>query len=85
MTLLLELPQLAEDDGMPEVDVGRGRVDPELDPQRPALGELLLQPAGGQDVDRVSREIHGFQFSRFTRCAKTQTCTLARSALMGQC
>ena len=30
-----------------EVDVGGGRVDPELDPQRPSLGELLGEPPAG--------------------------------------
>jgi hypothetical protein len=31
----LELGQLAQDDGVPEGQMGRGRVDAELDPQRP--------------------------------------------------
>ena len=35
---VLELAQLAQHDRVAEVDVGRGRVDPELDAQRPALG-----------------------------------------------
>ena len=44
MAEALELGQLAEDDGVPEGQVGRGRVDAELDPQRPALGLGGLQP-----------------------------------------
>ena len=43
---------LLQHDAVAEVDVGRGRVDPELDPQRPALGQLLGQPPLGQGVDR---------------------------------
>ena len=35
MAGLLELAQLLEHDRVAEVDVGRGRVDAELDPQRP--------------------------------------------------
>ena len=54
---LLELAQLLEHDGVAEVDVGRGRVDPELDPQRPARRELLLEPPLRQHVDRVARQI----------------------------
>ncbi len=57
---LLELAQLLEHDRVAEVDVGRGRVDAELDPQRPAGGELLLEPPRRQHVDRVARQVrHG--------------------------
>ena len=45
---------------MAEVDVGRGRVDPELDPQRPALRarrpELRRERTLGQTVDALRRE-----------------------------
>ena len=39
MAGVLELAQLLQDDGVAEVDVRRRRVDPELDAQRPALGQ----------------------------------------------
>ena len=46
---VLELAQLLQHDRVSEVDVGRGRVDPELHPQRPPLRagalELSLQLA----------------------------------------
>src|SRR5438105_3474630 len=53
---------------MTDVDLGRGDVDAELDPQRPALLELPLELAVGKDVDGVPREIlddaaHGGRFS----------------------
>ena len=44
---VLELAQLAQDDGVAEVDVGRRRVDAELDAQRPALGELASRAPSG--------------------------------------
>ncbi len=57
---VLELAQLAEHDRVAEVDVGGGRVDPELHPQRPVELQLLGEPPLGQHVDRVSRQIrHG--------------------------
>ena len=40
---LLELAQLLQDDRVAEVDVGRGRVDAQLHPQRLAAGELLVR------------------------------------------
>ena len=40
-----------------DVDVGRGDVDPELDPQRTAELQLRLEPALGQDVDGVPRQV----------------------------
>ena len=42
---VLELAQLLEHDRVAEVDVGGGRVEAELDPQRPAFGEPLLERA----------------------------------------
>ena len=44
---VLELPQLLEDDDVTEMDVGRRRVDAELDPQgsifRASLPQALLE------------------------------------------
>jgi hypothetical protein len=37
MAGVLELPQLAQDDGVAEMDVGRCWIDAQLDPQRTAL------------------------------------------------
>ena len=37
---VLHLAHLVEHDGVAEVDVGRGRIEPELDPQRLAAREL---------------------------------------------
>jgi hypothetical protein len=57
---VLELAQLAEHDRVTEMDVGRRRVDAELDPQRPPLLELALELALRQDVDGVAEEVgHG--------------------------
>ena len=42
---VLELAQLRQHDGVAEVDVGRGRVEPELDAQRAALREALRERA----------------------------------------
>ena len=53
----LEVRQAVEDVGEPEVDIGRRRVDPELDAQRSAERELALELALGQDVDRMRDEI----------------------------
>src|SRR5437879_2203595 len=39
MAAALKIPQLLERDGMAEVEVGRGRIHPELDAQRAALAE----------------------------------------------
>ena len=52
MARRLELAELLEDDDVAEMDVGRGRVDAELDAQRAPLGQALLELAGGQHVDR---------------------------------
>ena len=57
---VLELAQLAQHDGVAEVDVRRGRVDAELDPQRPApRAELALERARRQRVDGVAGEEAG--------------------------
>jgi hypothetical protein len=54
---VLELAQLLQHDRVAEVDVGRGRVDPQLHAQRPAAVELLGKPSLRQHVDRVTRQI----------------------------
>ena len=52
--------QLREDHDVAEVDVGRGRIDPELDAQRPALGELLLElPSGSTSTALRVRSMAG--------------------------
>ena len=53
----LELAQLLEHDHMAEVDVGRRRVDAELDPQRLASREPSLELAGRQHVHRPERQV----------------------------
>ena len=57
MAGVLEGAHPLERDRAPDVDVGRGDVDPELDPERPAERELRLEPARGKDVDRVPDEV----------------------------
>ena len=76
---VLELPQLAQNDGVAEVDVRRGRVDPELHPQRAALAELALAapPRGG----RRRRCGAG---NRRRRCPGVRHGANARSALHGR-
>ena len=48
---LLELTELAQHDGEAEVDVGRGGVDPELGPERPAGPELAAEVGLGDEID----------------------------------
>jgi hypothetical protein len=50
MTRLLELGELGENHHMSEVDVGRTRVDPQLDAKGLPRGELLLQLPLGQGL-----------------------------------
>ena len=47
---VLEGPQLLKLHAVPEVDVGRGGVDPQLHAQRPPLGELLGKAPLGQGL-----------------------------------
>jgi hypothetical protein len=54
---VLELAQLLEHDRVPEVNVGGGRVEPELHPQRPALGKALLERPLRQAIHRVAGEM----------------------------
>src|SRR5262245_33529293 len=48
---LLELPELAQRDRMPEMDVGGRWSDPELDPQRAARRQLAPEVGLGDEVD----------------------------------
>ena len=66
MPEVLELAQLAQDDGVAEVDVGSGGIDAELDSKGLALRQLLLQPAFGERVHGVPGEEAG-RFSRVFR------------------
>ena len=62
VTGVLPLAQPVEDDREPEVDVGRGRVDTELHPQRSACLELLLEPIRRENMDGVAgggERLHG--------------------------
>ena len=62
MAFVLEGAHPLQRDPAADVDVGRRDVDPQLHAQRPAERELALQPAFGQDVDRVPcelRDSHG--------------------------
>ena len=54
---VLELAQLLQHDGVAEVDVRGGRVEPELDAQRAAARQLLRERPAGQVVDGVAREV----------------------------
>ena len=54
MAGVLEGPQLAEQDAVPQVDVAAGGVDAELDAQRPAFLFGLGQP-GRQGLIRITR------------------------------
>ena len=60
---VLELAQLAQHDGVAEVDVGRGGIDAELHAQGPPLAarqpELVRERALGQAVDGVTGESAG--------------------------
>jgi hypothetical protein len=60
---VLELAQLAQDDRVAEVDVGRRRVEAELGAQLAALAgglrELSLEAPLGQGVDGVAGEERG--------------------------
>ena len=57
MPFVLECAHPLERDPVPDVDVRRGDVDPELDAQRTVERELPLEPAFREDVDGVAGEI----------------------------
>ncbi len=50
MAEILELPQLVELNRVPEVEIGPGRVEPFLDPQRLAARELPGELGGDQEL-----------------------------------
>ena len=54
---VLELAQLRQHHGVAEVEVGRRRVQAELDAQRTALREALREAVAGQAVDRVAGQV----------------------------
>ena len=75
MAEVLELAQFLQHDGVAEMDVGRGRVQPELDAQLAALafgqGELGLQAAPRQGIGGVAGEERGgvrWVFGHPTEC-----------------
>ena len=59
MARALEIAQLLERDRMAQVQVGRRRIHPELDSQRPAVGELRRQLGMGDYFDGVAAELVG--------------------------
>ena len=63
MAGVLPFPQPVEHDREAEMDVRRGRVDPELHAQRAALLQLVREPAFGQNVHRMARRDEGFHES----------------------
>ena len=54
---VLEVAQLAQHDRVPEVDVGRRRVDPQLHAQRAPEGQLALERARRQDLRGPARQL----------------------------
>ena len=60
MAEILELAQLLQHDRVAQVQVLCGRVQPELDPQRPALRQALLERSVGAHFYRVAgKELRG--------------------------
>src|SRR5581483_7570098 len=55
--LVLERAHALERDRAPDVDVRRGDVDPELDPERTAERKLALELVFREDVDGVPGEL----------------------------
>src|SRR4029077_7294545 len=56
VALLLERAHALQRYRVSDVDVARRRVDSELDPKRPALGQLALELALGQHLHGVAGE-----------------------------
>jgi hypothetical protein len=54
MPQILQLTHLVEKDGVPEVQVGRGGIEPRLDTQRPPLGKFFLEFAFHQQLVAAS-------------------------------
>ena len=57
MACVLERAQAAQHEREAEVDVGAGRIDPELGAQGTPERELALQLALRKDVDRVLEKV----------------------------
>ena len=57
MARVLELTELAQDDGVAEREVRAAGIDAQLHPERTAEPKLLLEASGGKQVDRVAGEI----------------------------
>ena len=68
MTGILKVPELAENDGMTEVYVRRGRIDSELHRQGSALVEQPLQTTLGKHFDRASRQAGGLFYGLGPGC-----------------
>ena len=64
MALVLEGAHPLQRDPAADVDVGRGDVDPELDAQRTAELELLLEPALGRTSTAFRVELGDSQRER---------------------
>ena len=64
-TEILELAELSENHRMSEVDVGRARVDAQLDAQRRAFVQLLQQLLLGVDVDGAPEKVFQLFARRF--------------------
>ena len=56
MTCILEGTHPLERDGATDVDVGRGDVDAELDPEWTAELQLLVQPLLGKEMHGVASQ-----------------------------
>ena len=49
MTQILKMPQLVDEDGMPEMEIRRGRIETGLNPQRAAILQALHQLGFNQE------------------------------------
>jgi hypothetical protein len=56
MAGILELPELPQDDGMPQGEVRTTGIDTQLDPKRATPLEPLLQTARRNEIDAAARE-----------------------------
>ena len=79
---VLELAQLAQHDRVAEVDVGRRRVDPELDPQRPALrARALAACSASAPSGRLSTALRGRALRRPRRPRQWRSAWAANARL----
>ena len=65
MALALEIAEFLESDGMAEMQVGRGGIHPELDPQGAAVAELRGQLIARNDFRRVQPQLQRLLFRLF--------------------